>query len=63
MSGVWVKQVLVEQGMHGEQENNHLGGPDHTEPYWLNPVQFDSNLLLLLTGQCEENYTVEEPVC
>ena len=26
-----MKQALVEQGMYREQENSHLGWPDHTE--------------------------------
>ena len=25
-----MKQALVRQGMHREQENSHLGWPDHT---------------------------------
>ena len=26
-----MKQTLVEQGMYKEQENSHLGWPDHTD--------------------------------
>ena len=30
---MWVKQGLVEQGMHREQENSHLEWPDHTTSF------------------------------
>lgn len=33
MSKVYVKQVLVQQGLYREQENSSLGGPDPTRAF------------------------------